>query len=69
MAREPDYDIEDWEKCASCDEGVEKSQAFYDSKTREFFHPDCAGVWRCVNCGTFNPDELLICNCGEEKGK
>jgi hypothetical protein len=54
--------------CASCDGGLEKADAFEDDQHR-FFHPCCAEVWRCPNCGWWNDKESAECeaDCGEKR--
>ncbi len=40
------------EQCETCEEPVMRDDAFKDG--RKFYHPDCAGVWRCDECGRWN---------------
>ena len=54
-----------YEECASCNEGVLASEAFKESG--EYYHADCAGVWRCGNCGKWNDKAINVCECGEKK--
>jgi hypothetical protein len=56
---------DDWEKCDSCEEGVDPAEAFFEEG--KFYHPDCAGVWYCVNCGKWNDEAQDVCECGEKK--
>jgi hypothetical protein len=70
MPRRPTEDevaeAERWAKCASCGEGVEKSEALEENC--EYYHPECAEVWRCNACGIWNEDEDETCHiCKERK--
>lgn len=40
------------EQCESCDEPIARNEAFKDGW--KFYHPECAGVWRCEECGKWN---------------
>ena len=51
--------------CASCEEGVLISEAFKEGG--KLYHPDCAQVWRCGNCGEWNEKAVNVCKCGEKK--
>lgn len=50
------------EQCATCDEPVVREEAFKDGM--KFYHPDCAGVWRCEECGKWNENGQR-CPCRE----
>jgi hypothetical protein len=52
--------------CASCEEQVDKREAFYED--HKYYHAKCAEVWKCVSCGVFNANVLTKCKgCGGEK--
>ena len=53
------------EICDSCEEGVDPAEAFFEEG--RFYHPSCAGVWRCSNCGKWNDKAIDVCECGEKK--
>lgn len=56
---EPD---EPYVVCASCEESLPKAEAAeLDGK---FYHPDCAGVWCCEECGEWNENGQK-CPCRE----
>jgi hypothetical protein len=46
--------------CSSCGEPVARDEAFKDG--RRFYHPDCAGVSRCSECGTWLEKGRTCCN-------
>lgn len=54
------------EICASCEEPVDKGEAFFDEKNRCHYHPDCAGVWRCSSCGVFSEKDHKCEGCGAD---
>lgn len=60
MSRDRDYENDDWEKCAACDQGVERLGAFQDPNTKDWFHPECAGVEQCAWCGDWAEKGTLI---------
>jgi len=58
--------VPDYEECASCGEPVLRAEAFKEG--RQFYHPDCAGVWRCPVCGNFFENGEQACRvCGAKK--
>lgn len=59
-----DYDEDDYALCGSCEMPVEKDRAFYDEAEAEYFHPECAEVWRCSDCGAWNENSKDVCECG-----
>ena len=59
-----DNDEDDlYAECASCNGGVLRSAAFKEG--RLYYHPDCAGVWRCHECGEWN-EKGKPCMCEDE---
>ena len=54
-------------QCDSCEEWLDKDEAFYDPIERCYYHKECAEVWRCPYCGEWNDDALAACACGEKK--
>ena len=53
------------EQCATCDEPVAREEAFKEG--RKFYHPDCAGVWRCEECGRWNENGQKCPDCEPER--
>lgn len=45
--------------CASCEEGVLISEAFQEGN--KCYHPECAKVWGCPNCGEWNENDQKLC--------
>lgn len=62
MTEDPD----DIVLCESCDEPVDRAEAFYEDYA--WYHPDCAGVWRCADCGEWNDHAQDVCEgCGSPR--
>lgn len=54
-------DNHDYKRCCSCGEGVFLNEAFQERYN--YYHPDCAGMWKCGECGVWNKVEQS-CPCG-----
>ncbi len=50
--------------CASCEEPLPEAEAA--ELDGEHYHPDCAGVWRCQECGRWNENGQKCPDCEPE---
>jgi hypothetical protein len=50
-------------RCGSCGGSLLKGGAFHDEKTRSYYHPDCAKVWQCQDCGGWTEDVVSMRRC------
>jgi hypothetical protein len=60
-----EYEDDLYVECAACGGGVRRSESFHED--HRDYHPDCAGVWQCSNCGAWNDKGKPCQGCGEEK--
>lgn len=52
--------------CPACEAPLDKREAYQED--HKYYHPKCAGVWKCVSCGVFNINAFKNCKgCGGEK--
>jgi hypothetical protein len=58
------YEDDLYAECAACTGGVLRSAAFKEG--RDYYHPGCAGVWQCQECGEWNGDDLKLCKACQE---